>query len=43
MSSETKTTITLFAMGILAMIMVFGANIRIDDILSFLYAEISKF
>lgn len=36
MKTETRTTITLFAAGILAMIMVFSADMHIGDIFSFL-------
>jgi len=34
MNSETRTTITLFAAGILAMIMVFSNNMHVGDLIS---------
>ncbi|AQS41706.1 MAG: Hypothetical protein BHV28_10120 [Candidatus Tokpelaia hoelldobleri] len=35
MNSETRTTVTLFAIGFFAILLVFSGNLRFDDIIRF--------
>lgn len=37
MKSETKTTVTLFATGLFAIAMVFGANLTLLDFLKYFH------